>query len=150
MTGKNGSSAAFDVARTYESTVWCGPSDGMLTKEKDCKAAAAERKVKFASKAGTEWHAGCIIHNGGAYFVPLTKGASHSKAVNGGYLCQNNKTHKQKTWCGANDGLITSKAACKTAAQAAGIKSASQAGAEWHAGCIINNGGAYFVRAHFF
>lgn len=140
-----GLDSVFDVAKTYKSTVWCGPSDGMLTKEKDCKAAAAERKVKFASKAGTEWHAGCIIHNGGAYFVPLTKGASHSKAVNGGYLCQNNKTHKQKTWCGANDGLITSKAACKTAAQAAGIKFASQAGAEWHAGCIINNGGAYFV-----
>ena len=57
------------------------------------------------------------------------------------------KTHKQGVWCGPSDGLITSKAACQNAAAAAGIKFVSLAGSEWHAGCIVHNGGAYFVGA---
>ena len=64
----------FDVSKTYKSGVWCGASDGILTTLKDCKAAAAKAGITFASKAGTEWHAGCIINGGKAYFVPLTMG----------------------------------------------------------------------------
>ena len=78
-------------------------------------------------------------------YIGYVPGAKHAKAVDGGYLCENKKTHKQAAWCSPNGGLITSKAACQTAAAAAGINFASTAGPEWHVGCIINGGKAYFV-----
>ena len=72
---------------THMQTVWCGPTDGMINSEAECQAAAQANGQSYQSIAGSEWHAGCIIHNDGAYFVSLMDGA-HNQAANGGYLCK--------------------------------------------------------------
>jgi len=132
-------------ATTYTSSVWCGANDGEITTQAACQAAAGSAGVAFRSNAGGEWHAGCIVHDGGAYFVQRTEGAAHSRASNQGYLCNNVKSHKQGTWCGAYDGMITTEAGCKSAATMNNVGFKSAAGNEWHAGCIVHDGGAYFV-----
>jgi hypothetical protein len=55
----------------------------MITNAIDCRQAAdaAMSFTAYQSEAGTEWQAGCIINNGGAYFVP--ESGSNSDGVNG-------------------------------------------------------------------
>ena len=78
---------------------WCAASEGLIGSHAECVAAASKAGVNFDSQASTEWHAGCIIHAGSAYYVPLTAGASHNQAASDGYLCNNLKTHRTGTWC---------------------------------------------------
>ena len=66
---------------------WCAPGDGMLQSSAACQAAAQANGIPFAGAAGSEWHAGCIINDGKAYYSPLVHGAAHDTAVNGGYFC---------------------------------------------------------------
>jgi len=133
-------------AFTFHANTWCGPSDGMIATAAECQAAATSSSVAYQSQAGTTWHAGCIVHNNGAYFVPLTQGASHADATNGGYLCRAPKAAYHSTvWCAAVNGQITSEDQCKGAATKAGMNYVSQAGSEWHAGCIVHDGNVYFV-----
>jgi hypothetical protein len=133
------------ASSTFRSNTWCAASEGLIGSQAECVAAAGKAGVNFASQAGAEWHAGCIIHAGSAYYVPLTAGASHHQAASDGYLCNNLKTHRTGTWCSVADGMIGSQAECVAAAGKAGVNFASQAGAEWHAGCIIHAGSAYYV-----
>jgi len=133
-------------AFTFHANTWCGPTDGMIATAAECQAAATSSSVAYQSQAGTTWHAGCIVHNNGAYFVPLTQGASHADATNGGYLCRAPKAAYHSTvWCAAVNGQITSEDQCKGAATKAGMNYVSQAGSEWHAGCIVHDGNVYFV-----
>ena len=74
----------------------CGSGGGgIITTEQGCKNAAASYGRSFQSAAGTEWFAGCIIHGGKAYFVPLKAGHTcdkkdaHQSGSNQGYLCMN-------------------------------------------------------------
>ena len=52
-------------------------------------------------------------------------------------------TFQYGTWCSPADGGIQSAAACMAAAADKGISYASEAGSDWHTGCILH-GGAFF------
>ena len=52
--------------------------------------------MPFASAAGNEWHAGCLVQNGNVYYSPLTTDGAHKQSTNGGYLC------KRKVSAGTN------------------------------------------------
>jgi len=130
---------------TFKTGTWCGVSDGMIATKAECVVAAKAAKLGFVSDAGAEWHAGCIINQGGVYYSPLTQGGAHSKAVDGGYLCKSKKqAQHQNTWCGEYDGMVATEADCMGAAHSAGMTYAAQAGNTWHAGCIIHGGAVYY------
>jgi len=119
----------------------------------DCMQAAAKFGYNNVNDAGSEWNAGCILHAGGAYYSPLIAGASHHQQVSDGHLCAaasiNWIAHKQNNQCTVNAvdsaGMMSDQAACEAAATGFGLNFNGLAGPEWVAGCIIHNGGAYFV-----
>jgi hypothetical protein len=113
----------------------------MITTRKQCEDAATALEKGTVSDAGSEWHAGCIIHNGGVYFSPYDSSASHDQAVNGGYLCHAFKSHSQ---CTDGQGMITTADICKDAAEDAGYEYKGTAGPEWPQGCFFHNGGIYY------
>jgi hypothetical protein len=144
---------AFDVNDAFRNPTWCGPNDGMITSQSDCEQAAAQFGINFNGPAGSEWNAGCILHGGNAYYSPLITGASHHQQVDGGHLCAaasiNWIAHKQNNQCTVNApdsaGMMSDQAACEAAATGFGLNFNGLAGPEWVAGCVIHNGGAYFV-----
>ena len=78
-----------DASAPYASKVFCASGDGMITTKAKC-AEAAGRIGGYGSAvadAGSEWHAGCLIHHGQVFFSPLTKKGPHNNEVNDGYFC---------------------------------------------------------------
>jgi len=144
---------AFDVNDAFRNPTWCGPNNGMITSKSDCMQAAAKFGYNNVNDAGSEWNAGCILHAGGAYYSPLTAGASHHQQVSDGHLCAaasiNWIAHKQNNQCTVNApdsaGMMSDQAACEAAATGFGLNFNGLAGPEWVAGCIIHGGNAYFV-----
>jgi len=78
-----------DASAPYASKVFCASGDGMITDKEKCeKAAGRIGGYGAVLDAGSEWHAGCLIHHRKVYFSPLTKTkGAHHKEVNDGYFC---------------------------------------------------------------
>ena len=49
------------------SHTWCGPSGGLVTSFNYCKCAAWQLKKAWKGLAGSEWKAGCLIHDDGPF-----------------------------------------------------------------------------------
>ena len=112
-----------------KSSTWCGTNSGMITAKAGCQAAATAYGYGTVQDAGSEWHAGCIIHGGNVYYSPyFPHTGSHDQAVNDGYFCDTDPDVSQNdylragTWCGPGDGMITSKVACQNAGVEYGFK----------------------------
>ena len=138
----------------YNSRTWCGPSDGMYETQAKCEAAANTLHMKFASAAGNEWHAGCLVQNDKegkkkVYYSPLTTDGTHEQSTNGGYLCKRKIAVKlSDEFCSATNGMIESEMECQDAAAQEGLTYKAVAGNNWEQGCIHHNagGGVYFVE----
>jgi hypothetical protein len=151
--------ASFDVNDAFPTNTWCGPNSGQITTYNDCQATASRYGLPFNGNGNLDYHTGCIIHHGSVYFIASS--STGVNAANDGYYCLNHFTHRQAEQCTAANtadsaGWITDKQSCEIAAMADGrgtysnnqvqinVPTAGTAG-DWPAGCLINNGQAYWI-----
>jgi hypothetical protein len=149
--------ASFDVNDAFPTNTWCGTNSGQITTYDDCQATASRYGRHFSGNGNLDYHTGCIIHHGSVYFIASS--STGVNAANDGYYCLNHFTHRQAEQCTAastadSAGWITDKQSCEiaTMADGRGTYSNSQvqvnvptAGTDWPAGCLINNGQAYWI-----
>ena len=139
--------AGMTSAANFHSNTWCGPHNGMVTDEYECAGDAKRLGFSYGGVAGNDWHAGCVINDGAVYFVSMSPDGTHSRAVNGGYVCmQSVVSVESKTLCGPKE-MIKTEMACRDAASQAHLTFVANAGSNWNAGCIHHKGGGgvYFV-----